>query len=129
MEYIFASYFERTTQNKSYASILNSIWKDFLKKPINDMPGTSNSGRYRGIFLELKWYRIYDLLEFIVKCENQINNPEDPENKTNVFIADFCSECNRAFEGEKSAFRFVDTQIVQIVDKTEISEVEESIEH
>ncbi len=125
----FASYFERTTQNKSYASILNSIWKDFLKKPINDMPGTSNSGRYRGIFLELKWYRIYDLLEFIVKCENQINNPEDPENKTNVFIADFCSECNRAFEGEKSAFRFVDTQIVQIVDKTEISEVEESIEH
>ena len=77
------------------------------------------------MFFNLAWYEIYDLLEFTVKCENQNNNPEDPENETNVFI----SECNHAFEGEKSAFRFVDTKIVRIVDKAEISEVEKSLKH
>ena len=60
-------------------------------------------------------------MEFIVEYENQNNDPR--------ILDALISTVNGAFEGEKSAFRFVDTKIVQIVDKTEISEVEESLKH
>ncbi len=59
-------------------------------------------------------------MEFIVEYENQNNDPR--------ILDALISTVNGAFEEEKSAFRFVDTTIVKIVDKTEISEIEESLE-
>ena len=116
-------YFGPNLEKKSH--IIRSIWIKFLKQPIDEMPsslkGHRDSHRYKDIFFSLDWYRIYDLLEFIVEYENQNNDPR--------MFAALIIKFNSVFEEEKSAFRFVGTEIAQIVDKTEISEVEESLEH
>lgn len=121
---LFVDYFDQNLEKKSH--ILRSIWIKFLKLPIDDMPSSLNrqerhreSRIYKYIFFHLDWYRIYDLLEFIVEYENQ--------NDSRILDA-LISTVNGAFEEEKSAFRFVDTTIVKIVDKTEFSEIEESLE-
>ncbi len=117
-------YFDPNLEKKSH--ILRSIWIKFLKLPIDDMLSSLNRQKrhresriYKNIFFHLDWYRIYDLLEFIVEYENQ--------NDSRILDA-LISTVNGAFEEEKSAFRFVDTTIVKIVDKTEFSEIEESLE-
>ena len=127
---LFVDYFDPNLEKKSH--ILRSIWIKFLKLPIDDMPLNDMSSLlniqrrnkesliYKNIFFDLDWYRIYDLLEFIVEYENQ--------NDSRI-LDTLISTVNGAFEEEKSAFRFIDTTIVKIVDKTECSEIEESLEH
>ena len=77
---IFISYFHPIFALEKELSILTivEIWKDFLKRPIDKMPSPSDSNTYKDIFFSLRWYRIYDLLEFIVEYENQNNDPRIP---------------------------------------------------
>ena len=124
---LFMRYFHPDFKLKKSRSITMRIWAEFFKQPIDDMPSSIEGTQgftyiqiYKDIFFHLDWYRIYDLLEFIVEYENQNNDPR--------ILDALISTVNGAFEEEKSAFRFVDTTIVKIVDKTEISEIEESLE-
>jgi hypothetical protein len=57
------------------------------------------------------WFEIYDLLEFSSQFAQY----------------DFCDSINIVLDKEKSAYRFVNKQIVQITSQIEISELEEAL--
>lgn len=71
--------------------------------------------RVRDYFFNTDWYRIYNLMEFVVN-----NYSIEFENR------DFIELCNEVLEKEKSGYRFIGKQIVPITDKIEIMEVEEA---
>jgi hypothetical protein len=74
--------------------------------------------RLKNEFKNLKWYEMYDFLEFIRK---QILNGRG------IDTAGFAKECNQVLEEEMSGYRFVGNEIVQIVDDQEIAAVEEAL--
>ena len=43
------------------------LWKDFLNEPIDDMPSLVYEANrlLHDLYFELKWFRVYDLIEFI----------------------------------------------------------------
>ncbi|MBC7440045.1 MAG: hypothetical protein H7250_08690 [Flavobacterium sp.] len=103
------------------SNFMRQLWFNYFKKPIDTL-STYSDGKVpldysrkilRAYFFDdkTKWYEIYDLLEFSAES--------DPEN--------FIDLTNRVFDREKSGFRFVNKQLVQITSKQEIEEIEEAI--
>jgi AbiJ N-terminal domain 4 len=122
---IYLETFLKQLQNWSHephlARFCRALWFQFFKLPLDTLKIYSdNTVHAEGIFQYLReyffntarqWYDIYDLLEF----------------STQFASKDFISSTNSVLEREKSAYRFVNGQIVQITSETEISEMEEAI--
>lgn len=103
-----------------FTRFARGLWYDFFKKPIDTLPTYSDSTvqhNYVQKFLRdfffgtRNWYDFYDLIEFSVPFASH----------------DFGSIINKLLDKEKSAYRLVNGQFVQITSKTEISAIEEAI--
>jgi hypothetical protein len=68
-------------------------------------------------YFKLKWFEIYDLLEFI----SSIFYDESLNKKFRIKI-------NTVLENESSGYRFIDDYITPIIDNVEIKEIEEALE-
>lgn len=97
------------------------IWIDFLNKPADQIPGTSNNiftGSIVGIlkvwFDSTEWYNVYDFIEFISEIAMRDG-------------LEFAIECNNALEKEMSGYRIINSKVMQITSEQEIQEIQEAI--
>ncbi|MBD3192153.1 MAG: hypothetical protein GF308_16030 [Candidatus Heimdallarchaeota archaeon] len=123
--------------------LLRHIWLDCLKKPLDEFPKQPSrpqttietyhyktediplykdalfeiKSKIKEFFLNCQWYYVYDFLEFIIKNEELKDYQEE--------IIEYC---NKSLEEEKSAYRFVGTNIASTTNKIEIESVEEALQ-
>ncbi len=106
------------------AELMKLIWKEFFKKPIDEIPTFTNTkGVYvpgtivfiRDWFYSCEWYDIYDFLEFISFVDIKTKNLE------------FEAACNFALKKELAGYRIIKQRVVQITANEEIQEIEEAI--
>lgn len=99
---------------KTFTTVL---WVHFYKLPVDEMPKnrTSLIKEVKFKYSIARWYKIYDLLEFILKLE---------ENVHYLDLTTFKSFCNALLEREKSGYRIVGNQISKVTNSKEIEEIE-----
>ena len=94
------------------------LWRDYLKIPLDLMPEHTNvfHNEIRDVFFKCNWFEVYDFIEIVSQlCDSR---------KRDQFRKGF----NIVLERELSGFRFVGELITQIIDETEINEIERTIE-
>lgn len=101
--------------------IFRGLWLNYFKNPIDTIPNYYYDERYglgilREYFFQVKWYEVYDFIEFI--------SGYSIDGKRESFI----NGCNNIFEKENSGYRFVDGKIIEISSADEINEIENAIE-
>lgn len=77
-------------------------------------------------YVDLKWYEVYDLIEFIINSDYYCDFDEKNNNEQ-IYLSEFVSSCNEVLEKEMSAYRIINNRIVRITDETEIASIEEAI--
>ena len=95
-------------------SLFEKIWVDIFKKPLDNFlcdDGYRRYSSFRHYFMNEEWYKIYDIIEYLLK--NSKNQDLLKPNFNEVLIR------------ENSAYRIVGFQLVLIVDDVEIDEIEE----
>lgn len=97
--------------------IIEQVWKDFYKLRIDEIPIFSLQvlTALRNHYYNDIWYRVYDLIEFCAKID-----------QNDKHRSKFVIECNRVLERENSAYRFIGSEIAPITSDTEIAEIEEA---
>ena len=111
--------------NKFYYLYRNEIWGQHLKKIVDDLKPSKLRSQFREIYFEnLDWYKVYDLIEFIVDVFPPDTSFTDKNYKKNKFI----ENCNSVLKRENSAYRFVGGKITPIKSEVEIQEIEEALE-
>lgn len=113
-EYRFGDY-EPTSK---YADFFSSLWIDFFKFPIDNLPlrdgviyGKSANEFLRKWFFAAEWNEVYELLEYVAEGQGKA----------------FTIVCNHFLKRELSTFRFVDGLLVEINSEEEIIEIEKAI--
>ena len=98
------------------------FWLHYFNSPIDTIPYFRNDhpkSSYeilRDHFFKSKWWEVYDFLEFTVKSS------------PNEWSARLKDVTNSFLETENSAYRIVGDEILEITDKTEISEIESAVD-
>ncbi len=117
--YVFDPTFEadRYSSYSRFDLLCLSMWHSFYKSAIDEMP-TNKLNFIRNRFFNDEWYRIYDLLEFLVNVKID-NLPID--------IIKFKDTCNNILARELSGYRFIDDLIAPITNTNEIAQIEEAI--
>ncbi|SRR5258706_1473246 len=116
----YTGYDKDTLPGEPFRRLVDDMWIEFFKKQFHESPGQFLSvaqGYIKPLFYQLKWYEVYDFLEFITERYPNSSVPDD-----------FMSACNRALEREQSAYRFVGKVIIPITSDQEIAEIEEAIQ-
>ncbi len=126
---VFLESFVKTLSNDNYSGyqlteFVNGLWFSFYKLPLDTAPiYEDNYGRagvfkddliknLRKFFLSNKnWYDPYDLLQFSAQYADH----------------EFIPLVNNILEKEKSGYRFVNGELIQITSKVEIDEIEQAI--
>lgn len=114
----------RKLRNDDCQNLMRNIWVNYLIKPINEIPGYTDTYYGNGLitifqnyFKNAEWNAVYDLIEFVAK-------------NTEVRVGlSFRNEINQCLEKECSAYRFVKKEIVEITSETEIKEIEDAIDN
>ncbi len=102
-----------------FVELMGEFWLFYFKKSLDTLPDANSVfSQLRSIFFNFdgKWYDCFDILEFIAD-----------KYPSNEYREELINGCNKAFERELSAYRFVDNQITQITTEAEISAIEEAL--
>jgi AbiJ-like protein len=92
-----------------WVSTVQEIAREFLRVPVERVPSNSSFKSRQWLFKQyeaLEWYRVYDLLEFVV------DKPAPQK------------AANRILERELSAFRFVNGQLTRLTGAVEVRAIE-----
>lgn len=110
--------FQSDRGTKIIDRLLQLYWINYFKSPINTLPELNEEYKksaytiIREYFFGAKWFEILDFIEFTIK-----NVPEDLKENfilgTNNFLAQ-----------ENSAYRIVQSEIIEISDTTEIESID-----
>lgn len=104
-----------TAGEHAVSELRTSLWVWFFKQPIDAMwPAHRFDGELRQHFFTCKWHEVYDLIEFTAK-------------HAGVLASEFMKLTNRFLEHERSAYRLVGEEIVEITDQTEIETIESAL--
>ncbi|PEU28635.1 AbiJ-NTD4 domain-containing protein [Bacillus wiedmannii] len=103
---------------KNLNTLAAALWYDFFKLSLSKIPATLDDflTYVEKQYLASEWYQVYDFLEYIAQSFTFLDEFES-----------FKKECNRIFEQEKSAYRFIGNTITQITAEQEIESIEKSI--
>src|SRR5690606_26543592 len=114
---VFDNYLETAKEDGSYEFILKLVWKNFFRKPINEMPiidhgfFSSNETTLLEILMDfinnVEWNKVLDLLEFLISRSKFNPSP-------------FIDECNEVFTRENSVYRIVGGYVVPLNSEAEI---------
>jgi AbiJ N-terminal domain 4 len=102
-----------------FRHLVDDMWTEFFKNQLHESPGRFLSvalGYIKPLFYQLKWYEIYDFLEFIAERYPNSAIPDD-----------FTSACNLALKREHSAYRFVGKRLVPNTSELELEKIEEAL--
>ncbi len=106
-----------TELEDSTHALLFQLWHSLFKIPWDGIADSSTEhvrDEIRRRFFACAWWEVYNLLEFL--AANLGASQED-----------FFSMCNRVLEEEKSAYRFVGTEIAPITSEEEIAAIEAAL--
>jgi hypothetical protein len=93
---------------------LELVWVDFLSAARDMFRYSANPrGDVRQWYYQAPWNKVYDLFEFIA---------------SNVNGNRFVDECNVVLEREKSAYRIVGSQVIEVTDETSLSAISDALE-
>lgn len=109
----------RAIEGSNYENFSIRLYHAYYKTTIDNIPrGWGEfTERLKNDFLSSVWHRAYSLLEFIYE-----NAPIEGGNDEH-----FITLCNKIFETENSAYRFVAGKIMPITSSEEINEIERAI--
>lgn len=96
--------------------IASTLYDGFFKtheKPNNYFRDFENDIKKR--YFALKWYAIYDLIEFFYDINSEQLN------------AEYVKDINSLLEQEQSGYRLIDGLIAPIIDEVEIKEIEDAL--
>jgi hypothetical protein len=96
--------------------IVAAIWGDHLKRRLDDREMGSWRQTYTAIaehFSKCPWYEFYDLIEFVLRVDDELERSRD-----------FVTRVNKVLEREMSAYRCVGGEIVEMTSNQEIEEIE-----
>jgi len=114
--FLLTSSQEDLNKNPGY-TLCKSLWLDHFKYPIDEFRSLGFSGnvttQIKRYFLNCPWNEVYDFIEFTAE------NTHDLEIRQC-----FIDSCNKIFERENSAYRFINDIIVSIIDTNEVNEIE-----
>lgn len=121
---VWDKYSEVAHGEKLINGILDAIWLNYFKLPIDTRPiffdgyaqERSAYGKCRKYFFDANWYEVYDFIEFLIKT---IPSPWANE------LRDFC---NAILEQENAAYRILEDKVTEITDETEIAAIEDALE-
>jgi hypothetical protein len=112
------------SRNDYWIPAANSVARFFLKVPVDELPYEDYECRrwLKDHFYKLKWYEVYDLIEFIVENHGQIiRYPEHQRDELEELF-------NIIFEQELSGYRFISGILAPISSPAEIAEISGAIE-
>ena len=121
---------ERRAYDASYGPNLKSLARvaqvQFFKLPIDDLEnyGFQFVERVKKWFFKADFFLVYDFFEWLA----QQYSAADRQSTTYSNVQAFCENTNSILERERSAYRFVNFQLVPITNKTEIASVNEAAE-
>jgi len=95
------------------------LWNDFFEKPTDTIPHYFQDALLfvRKFYFNCEWFEVYDFIEFIAQNSARFIDPNR-----------FCTLCNSVLEEEKSAYRFLKGQLIEITSDVELDAVEAAIE-
>ncbi len=104
-------------EGSNLESIANKIWMFYFKLPLDKRPSQWNQYLefVRAYFFEAKWYEVYDFLEYVVS------------EVISAIGGQLVIICNQLLIEENSAYRFVDSKVIEVTSEEEIEEVEQAI--
>ena len=114
----------KTNDFRIFDILMRRIWVEYYKMPADELPPDINEYNFtkpyetvRKNFYRCEWFKVYDFLEFIVNCYDEI------EHLNSTVI----NACNIMLERELSAYRFVGKKIKPITDDQEIETIEKAL--
>lgn len=98
------------------------VQADFLKEPLDDLPTQSWDQHrwFKGLYARLKWYDVYNLVEFIVARARAITEMDFQREK-------WIERFNDVLKRELSGHRFVGGILSPISNEAEVASIEEAI--
>jgi len=107
------------TNSSNLATFFAVLWDYFFKKPIDTIPHNFNEALsiVRKFYFNCEWFEVYDFIEFIAQ-----NPPKFIDSNS------FCNLCNSVLDEEKSAYRFLKGQLIEITSDVELETIEAAIE-
>ena len=107
---------ENRISHRSLNLLLDSIWVDFYKWPVDTRPVSKNArSKVRSQFFGAHWFEVLDFIEFVIMHVDYDLNDR------------LTNGCNRLFEEENAAYRILDDRVVEMTDETEIAAVEQAL--
>ncbi len=111
----------QSEDGKQVELIIKLIWLDYFKLPVDTIPAfdrdhpKSSYEIIRERFFEGEWWEVYDFIEFIIKAI-----PEGWANHLREIL-------NHFLESENSAYRIINSEVVEITDEQEIEAIESAL--
>lgn len=112
------SYGYQDPDSRNVEVLLNFIWLDHFKQPLDTLPLYNNRGyqTLRDHFFRGEWWEVYDFIEFVLKTV-----PEEWRTNLRNFV-------NKFLEEENADCRIIEDEIVAITDAHEIETVESALD-
>ena len=107
------------TRSSNIGPLFCILWNDFFGQPIDTIPEYFNEAVsfVRKSYFNFQWFEVYDFIEFIAQNSPRFIDP-------NLF----CTTCNSVLEEEKSAYRFLESQLIEMTSDVELEAVEAAID-
>ena len=106
--------------------VLYKIQDEFLGKPTDEIDDSVRRfiEQLKGQFTPQNWNEFYDLAQFLADL-SKISNAGQPFSRVRRHAEVFITSANEVLEAEKSAYRFVGGELVEIIEDVEIEEIED----
>lgn len=109
--------------------IIIKIWDKFFKEDIDEIryeSGTAQIYYIKGKFSNLKWYEVFDLIEFLIREKEIIKIMY-----SNTFFINahenLIKEVNKIFEEERAPYKIIGNCIAPLVSESEAEEIEKAL--
>lgn len=101
---------------------LQLVWTNFFKEIAiqGNYAFDKSLQKIQNHFTKAEWYKVYDLIEFLVKNRYEIQRTGDMLYGQTRYIEDL----NKILEKEMSGYRFIGTEIKRITSEEEIESIE-----
>ena len=109
---------EEETEDSENLDFYRSIYIDFLKSPVDEIPDYFDEfiKLIKRLFFEKEWFWVYDFIEFVVQSKWP----------TMDRLEHFKNACNNILEKELSGYRFVGDQLTPITNESELASIEDA---
>lgn len=125
----FWNHFEYEVKSGDFtACVVYLIQDEFLGRPIDEVEWKSEMfvRRVKSSFFKKNWAEFYDLVQFMADL-SKLDEAGEPWSRIRAHAEHFISNASLILEEEKSAYRFVGGELIDISSEEEISEVEDAL--